>query len=58
MAWDCKAHETCLECANTSGAASDVVVTHTPSGMEETHPIAAGMEVRICGNVVFIPHGE
>jgi len=55
MAWDCKEHETCLTCTNISGAPSDVVVVHAP-GDEETHPIKAGLDVRICGTVVFIPH--
>ena len=58
MAWDCKAADTCLECRNASGGPSDVVVTHAPTGVAETHPIAAGLVVRICGNVVFLPHSD
>ncbi len=56
MAFNCTTQDTCLTCTNVSGGASEVVVTHQPTAEEEAHSIAVRAQVRICGNVVFLPH--
>ena len=58
MSWDCDAKDTCTTCKNVSHASSKVTVTHVPSAVPEDHPVAAGMEVRMCGNIVYIPHSD
>lgn len=56
-AWNCHNQDgNCLTCKNVSSNPSNVVVTHTPNANEETHMVAAGSEVRICGNIIFLPH--
>ena len=58
MAWDCDADDDCLTCQNVTGTPSNVVVAHAPTGTEETHAVASGAELRICGNVIFLPHDK
>lgn len=57
MAWSCHNQDgNCLTCKNVNSGPSNVVVTHQPNANEETHQVAAGLEVRICGNIIFLPH--
>jgi len=61
MAWECDAKDTCTTCKNVTKASSTVMVTHvpqTPPTTAEPHSIAAGKEVRMCGNIVYIPHSD
>ena|SRR5262245_32108914 len=58
MAWRCHNQEgsDCLACRNVDSSPSNVIVTHQPNAKEETHQVAAGSEVRICKNIIFLPH--
>lgn len=57
-AWKCQTRQTCLTCKNNTSSDSNVIVLHTPDAHEDTHAVAAGDEVRICGDVIFIPHHD
>jgi hypothetical protein len=56
--WNCFNRLNCLTCENTTTSDSNIIVTHTPDAHKDTHAVAPGAEVRICGNVVFTPHHD